>query len=118
MPNCMLTRYGKEGLHDFGKYQSSQIQLACLAGGRGRILISIRRLMAHRVGTTSDPVTRKARWKRRHPTLRQWEILDCFDDKEDAQNFEIEVARRHGCNYGTGGLRDGEPCYYVYHFYH
>ncbi len=71
--------------------------------------------MPCKVGITTDPEKRKAYWETQVVGLTDWEILKKFTRKEDAQQFETQYAKLHGCFAQQGGAETGGP-WYVYRF--
>ena len=68
--------------------------------------------------THRDPIIRKNEWLDKYKHLHRWQILEEFDSKEDAQEFETETARRHGYRSGRGGRGPEFANWSVYHFYY
>ena len=72
--------------------------------------------MACQVGMTTDPERRKEEWKRRRPTLRNWQIFSTHPTKTEAQEAETREARARGVNSGEGGDGPERATWYVYYF--
>ena len=72
--------------------------------------------MACRVGITTRPDERKQYWKRQHPKLRNWRIINWYGTKTAAQERESLEAERLGCVSHPGGSGDEHAKWYVYHF--
>lgn len=63
--------------------------------------------MTCKIGITTDPERRRARWehwciKQGHP-MKNWEIIDKFSTKEEAQKAEDALATELGCEAYPGG---------------
>lgn len=72
--------------------------------------------MACRIGITTDPERRKQEWKQKHPTLSNWQILETFLNRTDAQNYETAEAIRRGCAAHAGGDGPEIAIWSVYYF--
>ena len=74
--------------------------------------------MACRVGITTDPEGRKQYWERKHPTLRNWEIIAEYASKSDAQAREDAEAEERNCVAHSGGddPDDANALWRVYYF--
>jgi len=71
--------------------------------------------MPCRVGITTDPDTRRAYWQNQVVGFRNWQILNRFRSKAEAQGYETRYARRHGCQAYAGGP-DAPGTWYAYRF--
>ncbi len=71
--------------------------------------------MPCRVGITTDPDARQAYWQNQVVGFRNWQILNSFRSKEEAQGYETRYARRHGCQASAGGA-DVPGTWHVYRF--
>jgi hypothetical protein len=74
-------------------------------------------LMACRIGITTDLQSRKAYWKRQHPTLKNWKVITSKPlRREKAQAIETHLANQHGCQAHHGGNDPDSPWWFVYYF--
>lgn len=74
--------------------------------------------MACRVGITTDPQGRQAYWRSRCRNLRNWQILQRYSSKQEAQQRETYEARQRGCEAHPGGDGPEWATWYVYYFQH
>ena len=76
--------------------------------------------MACRVGITTDPVRRKAEWRKKYPLLTNWQVLEQHSTKASAQLAEIRLAHEYGCAAYQGGREPDTPfvIWSVYKFEH
>ena len=72
--------------------------------------------MACRVGITTDPKRREEEWKRKHPNLSGWQILEICQTKSEAQDLENAHIEAYGCEGSSGGAGDEDKIWYVYIF--
>ena len=72
--------------------------------------------MACRIGIATDPEERKQHWTNRHPTLKNWQILETGLSYSQAQKKENEYARKYGCQSHQGGEKSRQNNWSVYYF--
>lgn len=75
--------------------------------------------MACRVGITTRPNEGKREWQRRHPYLRNWQILQSnIKTKQEAQRLENYYAFNRKCTAHGGGSGPDNPfaLWSVYYF--
>lgn len=72
--------------------------------------------MACRIGITTNPGERKRYWEEKHPTLRNWQILERHKTKTAAQAAETRLAAQHGCEAHPGGDGPENADWAVYKF--
>lgn len=71
--------------------------------------------MPCRVGITTDPPTRKSKWKSQVNGFRNWCIIQRFSSRKNAQEYEDWYAKRYGFLASHGGMSAMGP-WYVYRF--
>jgi hypothetical protein len=71
--------------------------------------------MPCRVGITTDPGERRARWQSQVVGFINWKILGSFMSKSEAQQYETRYAKKYGCRAAPGGPDVPGP-WYVYRF--
>ena len=72
--------------------------------------------MACRIGITTDQQERRQYWRSRHPSLRNWRILETLFSKTSAQQAETRLSQQHGCVASPGGAGPEYATWYVYYF--
>ena len=71
--------------------------------------------MPCRVGITTDPDRRRAEWENEVVGLKNWRILQQFESRKEAQDYETSYAKRYNCHAHGGGRAAPGP-WYVYRF--
>ena len=71
--------------------------------------------MPCRVGITTEPDRRREEWEKQVIGFRNWRILEQFDNRDDAQDYEDEYANEHNCEAHPGG-EEASGTWYVYYF--
>ena len=72
--------------------------------------------MACRVGITTDWQKRRRDWKRKHPSLKKWDVLRECDSKSEVQKWENWYANEKNCVAHPGGDGPEVATWYVYYF--
>ena len=71
--------------------------------------------MPCQIGITTRPEKRRREWERDVVGLAGWKILEVHASKQMAQEAEVRLAQRLGCDAEPGGA-DAPGLWSVYHF--
>ena len=71
--------------------------------------------MPCRLGITTDPGEKRKYWQNQVEGLSYWQILTSFEAISQAQTFEIQFAKAHGCQASLDS-DDASGTLYIYHF--
>ena len=72
--------------------------------------------MPCRIGMTTNPGERRRHWEGRHPTLRDWQILQRNLTYSQALREEERLAKQYGCHQAGGGQYVAGVNYVIYRF--
>ena len=71
-----------------------------------------------RIGMTTNPNRRKKEWERKYRkqgnTIVSWNILNNYNSKTFAQEFETKEAKKQNCEAHPGGKGPEKAIWYIY----